>query len=392
MTISAADWSEYVNKLAKVNTKAAELMQEWIDANGTDNINALFEYAYALSTKYGEAAASLACEMYDSIALVQGVSLPPALPADTAKIGEVKHLVGKALQKSPNLVPQEVSKMVKQAGADTMLHNAARDGAEWAWVPHGGETCAFCITLASKGWQTAGKSLLYNHAEHIHANCRCEFAIRHDKKSGVQGYDPQKYLDMYNSAKAMGGDPINNLRNALSSVGGVGSEGRNSIEETVEWKKRFKDNKANIIAEPVSVVLGGKTYFVDGVNVINDHNKSEEFTAKVLSRAIGEEVVLCPRITGKYNNVSSPDYLVGNDRERWDQKGLNGSGKDALRDIIKRKKEQANNFIVDISKWCGTDENVLEQAEKIFVFNNTRFVNKLVIIRGEDIIKVLKRK
>ena len=198
MIISAADWSEYVNKLARVNTKAAELMQAWIDANGTDNINALFEYAYALSTKYGEAAASLACEMYDSIALAQGVSLPPALPAETAKIGEVKHLIGKALQRSPKLVSPEVGKMVKQAGADTMLHNAARDGAEWAWVPHGGETCAFCITLASKGWQTAGKSLLYNHAEHIHANCMCEFAIRHDKKSGVQGYDPQKYLDMYN--------------------------------------------------------------------------------------------------------------------------------------------------------------------------------------------------
>ncbi|MBR4692904.1 MAG: hypothetical protein IKP17_09110 [Oscillospiraceae bacterium] len=35
-----------------------------------------------------------------------------------------------------------------------------------------GDTCAFCITLASRGWQKAGREAIKGgHAEHIHNNC-----------------------------------------------------------------------------------------------------------------------------------------------------------------------------------------------------------------------------
>ena len=44
-----------------------------------------------------------------------------------------------------------VSRLVKRAGADTTPHNAVRDGAEWAWVPHG-DACPFCRMLAYNGW------------------------------------------------------------------------------------------------------------------------------------------------------------------------------------------------------------------------------------------------
>ena len=104
--------------------------------------------------------------------------------------------------------PGRVSRLVKRAGADTTLKNAVRDGAEWAWVPHG-DTCPFCITLASNGWQKASSKVLKGgHAEHIHANCDCEFAIRFDHNTTVAGYDPEKYLKQYRDA---GGD-INKLR------------------------------------------------------------------------------------------------------------------------------------------------------------------------------------
>ena len=103
-----------------------------------------------------------------------------------------------------------VSRLVKQAGADTTLKNALRDGAEWAWVPHG-DTCAFCITLASRGWQRASdKALKGGHAQHIHANCDCEYAIRFNANTTVAGYDPEKYLQQYEDA---GGD-INAMRRA----------------------------------------------------------------------------------------------------------------------------------------------------------------------------------
>lgn len=104
--------------------------------------------------------------------------------------------------------PNGVSRLVKRAGADTTLKNAVRDGAEWAWVPHE-DTCPFCITLASNGWQKASSKVLKGgHAEHIHANCDCEFAIRFDHNTTVAGYDPEKYLKQYRDA---GGD-INKMR------------------------------------------------------------------------------------------------------------------------------------------------------------------------------------
>lgn len=215
MQISRKAWDSYTGKLAKINKKAADLMRQWIDANGYDDFDSMVEYAYALTSKYGSAAATLACEMYEATAAAQGITVAAAVPAETATIGEVKHLIGQAAKRSPVLIPPEVGKMVKQAGADTTLQNAGRDQAEWAWIPHGGETCAYCIILASRGWQKATAEMVYNHAEHIHANCQCEFAIRWNKKSGVSGYDPEDYKRVYYNAGAAGPDRINILRRAL---------------------------------------------------------------------------------------------------------------------------------------------------------------------------------
>ena len=101
-----------------------------------------------------------------------------------------------------------VSRLVKRAGADTTPHNAVRDGAEWAWVPHG-DACPFCRMLASNGWQRASKNLLKKgHAQHIHANCDCEFAVRFSRGFDVAGYDPEEYLRQYRDA----GSDINNWR------------------------------------------------------------------------------------------------------------------------------------------------------------------------------------
>lgn len=117
-------------------------------------------------------------------------------------------MVNATKDQNPANLPNGVSRLVKRAGADTSLRNAARDGAEWAWVPHG-DTCPFCITLASNGWQNASDKVLKGgHAQHIHANCDCEFAIRFDHRTTVAGYDPEKYLAQYNAA---GGD-INAMR------------------------------------------------------------------------------------------------------------------------------------------------------------------------------------
>lgn len=207
MKLTQAAWDDYISRLSQLNQKAGQLMREYMDGHPEADTDALIRYAYALVTKYGEGSAELACQMYDALAEAQGVTLPAAEPAPTATYGEVTGMV-KATQDSPPSLQQGVSRMVKQAGADTTTRNAIRDGAEWAWVPHG-DACPFCRMLASNGWQNASDKVLKGgHAQHIHANCDCEFAIRFDHRTTVAGYDPEKYLAQYNAA---GGD-INAMR------------------------------------------------------------------------------------------------------------------------------------------------------------------------------------
>lgn len=202
MKLTQAAWDDYISRLSRLNQKAGQLMREYMDGHPEADTDALIRYAYALVTKYGEGSAELACQMYDALAEAQGVTLPAAEPAPTATYGEVTGMV-KATQDSPANLQSGVSRMVKQAGADTTVHNAIRDGAEWAWVPHG-DACPFCRMLASNGWQRASKNLLKKgHAQHIHANCDCEFAVRFSREFNISGYDPEEYLRQYREA---GGD------------------------------------------------------------------------------------------------------------------------------------------------------------------------------------------
>ena len=215
MQISTKDWKNYITKLSQLDRKAGQLMQAWVQKHGFSDTDALIDYAYGLVTKYGEGSAALAAEMYDTIAKMQKQSYTMAEVAPTASYDEVSKAMKGVLKTSrnPNRISEPVERLVKRTGADTTLKNAIRDNAEWAWIPNG-DTCAFCITLASRGWQNMSTGALKgDHAEHIHAHCDCTYAVRFDGKSEVAGYDPDKYLEMYENAEGNSSkDKINALR------------------------------------------------------------------------------------------------------------------------------------------------------------------------------------
>ena len=215
MIIKDKTWNRYISVLRELNNRAAEDMIRFMADSGWTNIGgdyvlttaerkALIDYAYGLATKYGEGAAAAACEMYDAVALAEKARVKPAEPAKTATYAETAKAVNGTLKQSPELVPSAVSRMVKMAGVDTTMQNALRDGAYWAWIPRG-DTCSFCIMLASRGWQRASKDAIKDgHAEHIHANCDCTYAIRFGDDLDVAGYDPDEYLSMYEDADGVG--------------------------------------------------------------------------------------------------------------------------------------------------------------------------------------------
>lgn len=252
MTITEDSWTKYIEDLRKVNDAAANQMAIYLESHPLvtyEDVQVAIDYGYALATKYGEAAAELACQMYDIMAELSGVVLPAAEPAATATIADVGKTINGIRKTSDNIemLSSGIARLVKMTGVDTTMQNALRDGAEWAWIPHG-DTCAFCITLASRGWQRASrKAIKGGHAEHIHANCDCTYAIRFNNDTYVEGYDPDKYLRMYQSEPGKPKDKINAMRREFYA------ENKEEINEQKRSAYEKRKERESSAAEEIDV-------------------------------------------------------------------------------------------------------------------------------------------
>ena len=192
--------------MSLLSDTASKEFSDWANENGgweTLDRQLMAEVAWSIASKYAEGSSALAAEMYEAIARAEKVNVPPAEMAADVDFGELAKAINGALKHSTNddFVSSPVGRSVKQAGADTMLKNASRDKAEFAWVPSG-DSCPFCLVLASKGWTRASKKTTNgDHASHIHTHCDCQFAIRFNKNTQVDGYDPSVYEKMYYDAE-----------------------------------------------------------------------------------------------------------------------------------------------------------------------------------------------
>ena len=77
------------------------------------------------------------------------------------------------------------------------------------------------------------------HAEHIHANCDCTYAVRFDGRSGVQGYDPDRYLAMYENAE---GDTPREKINAMRRELYAENKDRINEQKRSAYAKRVERN------------------------------------------------------------------------------------------------------------------------------------------------------
>ena len=253
MQITAAQWHKYIEALSTVDKKAGAEMRLFLDSQSLDysdpeTIEMIVKYAYGLSEKYGDAVAELSCQMYDLTAKAQGVNVLAAEPAEVATYGETEKAIRGSLKQSPSgqLLQTVVERLVKQASADTMLKNAKRDGASFAWVPHG-DTCPYCLALAAIGWQKAGKTTFNGtHAKHIHAHCDCTYAIDFKGDMEISGYDPDKYRDQFR--KMTGDDSLDN--DDMIRMIGHNAKGQSDYEYlNLIRRKNYAKNKDFINAQ-----------------------------------------------------------------------------------------------------------------------------------------------
>ena len=348
-------------RLARLNQSAGQLMADYIAAHGTGDTDTLIAYAHALVTKYGEGSAELACQMYDALAAAARAGVPAAEPAQTAAYSEVARRV-QATKASLPQIQQGVSRLVKRAGADTTLKNALRDGAEFAWIPQG-DTCAFCLTLASRGWQKASQAAIKGgHAEHIHANCDCEYAIRFDGRSTVAGYDPDKYLRQYRAA----GSDVNALRRVnyaknrerINAQKRAAYAARKALEaETLPTSGGMLD----VLEEYQRNAKPGAGTLTYGEGYRISHHAEEIKTAQWLHENLGGDIVLLAEDGGLYEKT--PDFLWRG--KGWELKTTTTekSADSALRNALKQILENPGGVILDY----GDNEVSIQDIGKIVI-------------------------
>ncbi len=135
--------------------------------------------------------------------------------------------------------------------------------------------------------------------------------------------------------------------------------------------------------------VGRTTYKVDGKHVILDNTGKEKETAKLLAESLNKQIQIVPRVVYP-QGVSTPDYIIEN--KKFDLKEPTGSGKNLLYNMVHKKKNQANNFIFDVSNCPLDDDTIYNQVKELYASSHTAFIDEIIIIKGGKVIKKYKRK
>ena len=189
-------------------------------------IDFIYQIIYQVVGVQGDIVATYAADLYDYIARAEGRrNLESATIQEGATDQQLRNDAAYAVhmlmtgEEIEQWITDRVESHIRHAGNRTMEVAAIRDGRKYARIPTSAHPCAFCITMASRGFvygsrQKAGEGNEY------HPHCTCK-VIASDS-GDVEGYDPQKYLDMYQGGyerakndDAAGGTSSHNALNGL---------------------------------------------------------------------------------------------------------------------------------------------------------------------------------
>lgn len=148
-------------------------------------------------------------------------------------------------------------------------------------------------------------------------------------------------------------------------------------------KKQYQIVKQNYYIDEF-----GNKYDVDNRYIIFELSKKEIEVAKKLGELYGGEIKLIPRIN-KPLGVKTPDYIIND--EKFDLKEITGNGKYTIQGNIKGKSKQSNNFVIDITKSKLYEKEIKEQIERIYNSKHYLWLDKIILIKNNTIIRVYKR-
>ena len=149
-------------------------------------------------------------------------------------------------------------------------------------------------------------------------------------------------------------------------------------------KKQFK-----IIEQLFFINSDGTRYDVDNKYILFKTTEREKEVANLIGTIYGGEVRLIPVVLSP-QNIETPDYIING--EKYDLKEIHGNGKNTLDTAISKKRNQSNNFIFDITQTEMTEKEAIHQINKIYDSKHRQWVDKIVLLKNTNVLKIYKRK
>ena len=157
----------------------------------------------------------------------------------------------------------------------------------------------------------------------------------------------------------------------------------------IVYKEHLKNKTVNILRQNYFTDDTGKQYDVDGKNVVLKPSEKEIEVARILARIYEADVNLIPVVLNP-TGVKTPDYIING--QKYDLKEIFGDSSKTLYNALKKKSKQADNFIFDITESEIKEEEAMEQIELIYKSMHRTWVQEIVLIKNNKVIKKYKRK
>ena len=160
------------------------------------------------------------------------------------------------------------------------------------------------------------------------------------------------------------------------------------IDVTKEWLDNVIPNSHKVM-DSYYYISEDKVYIVDGSKkVVLDYSLKELEVAIWIENTFGGEIYMKPRVNVP-EGIKTADYWWNG--EYWDLKSPKGSSERTIENLLKDKKNQTRNFIIDITNAALLIKDVNRQIENIFKSKSRSWIN-IIILKKDNYVKIYKRK
>lgn len=257
-----------------------------------------------------------------------------------------------------------------------------------------GSCCDWCRSLAGTYDYSAGQ-----YPDDIfrrHQNCRCIVTVSNEKGQYTDVWSKREYdserelirgrIEDIQHEEARTAVRERKARKRAKAV----SEGKQFFDSTDFWKdadRRAGEDFYTGVKDPGKVFYkDGQRYEIDNHHVKFEPSQHEREIAEVLAEQMHDRVILQPKVEHP-PGIRMPDYVI--DGKGYDLKSISGNGKNTLDNAVKDKKGQATNFVLDITNFAVSEEEMFRQASHII--ERRDWIDKVILIRNNEIIRIFER-